>query len=164
VPFGPGDPTVPTPSWPAYRSFAQGDCSALRAYLGTSDGGGLGDFGKAMAAVCAAAVDGDQRQWEVAAAAYSSSDSSSLGNDCLAGVVKGVLDRALAWHQGHPSGKPEVRFERVDGQTECGAAASTDATEPTDTTDTTEPTETTETTETTESTESTVSTDPTETT
>jgi hypothetical protein len=109
VPFGPSDPTVPTPSWPAYRAFANGDCGALQAYLGTSDGASLGDFGKAMVAVCEAAVDGRQDRWEVAAA-LAAADPSSLANDCLAAVVKDLLDRAMTWHQRHPGHKPVVRF------------------------------------------------------
>lgn len=142
VPFGPSDPTVPTPSWPAYRSFANGDCGALQAYLDTSDGASLGDFGKAMVAVCEAAIDGRQDRWE-AAAALAAADPSSLANDCLADLVKDLLDRALAWHQSHPGGKPVVRFQRLDGETECGRQAnsenSSETTADTETTSSTEP-------------------------
>ena len=143
VPFGPADPTIPTPSWPAYRAFANGDCGALQAYLGTSDGASLGDFGKAMVAVCEAAVEGRQDRWEAAAAALAAADPSSLANDCLAGVVKDLLDRALAWHQRYPGRKPAVRFQRLDGQTECGRQAngdsSSETTTDTETTSSTEP-------------------------
>jgi hypothetical protein len=47
-------------------------------------------------------------------------DASKLGNDCVAAVVKDLLDRALAWHERHPGAKPTVRFQRLSGQTECG--------------------------------------------
>jgi hypothetical protein len=142
VPFGPSDPTVPTPSWPAYRAFADGDCGALQAYLDTPDGSGVGDFGKAMVAVCRAAVEGRQDQWEVAAG-LAAADPSSLADDCLAGVVKDLLDRALAWHRDHPGAKPAVRFQRLAGETECGRQASgessSDTTADTGTTSSTEP-------------------------
>jgi hypothetical protein len=142
VPFGPSDPTIPTPSWPAYRAFADGDCGALQAYLGTSDGASLGDFGKAMVAVCEAAVHGRQDQWEVAAA-LAAADPASLANDCLAAVVRDLLDRALAWHRRHPGRTPAVRFQRLNGETACGRQAnsenSSDTTADTDSTSSSEP-------------------------
>jgi hypothetical protein len=136
VPFGPSDPTIPTPSWPAYRAFANGDCSALQDYLGTSDGSGLGDFGRAMVAVCQAAVEGRQDRWGVAAG-LTAADPSSLANDCLAALVKDLLDRALAWHERHPGAKPQVRFQRLTGETECGRQASSETSETTPDTGTT---------------------------
>jgi hypothetical protein len=148
VPFGPKDPKIPTPSWPAYNDFAQGNCSGLRAYLDTSDATSAGDFGKAMAAVCAAAVEGRQDQWDVAAG-LARADGSGFGNDCLAGIVADLIDRALRWHQRYPGSTPKVRFETVAEQTECGkkdnAETGPDTGGPTDTdapTDTGGPTDT----------------------
>lgn len=119
VPFGPSDPTIPTPSWPVYNAFAQGRCEELQDYLETED---IGDFGRAMVALRAAAFDGREDQWEVAEA-LSGADSASLANDCLADVVKDLIDRALAWHDEHPGRTPAVKFQRVQGKTECGEQA-----------------------------------------
>lgn len=121
-----------------------------------------------MVAVCAAAVGGQQDQWEVAQALAGSS-SASLGNDCLAGVVRALFDRALAWHAANPGQEPAVRFQRVSDRTECGAREETgetstepsteteqptsETTQPTSSTEVSETTEVTETTETTETTE-----------
>jgi hypothetical protein len=130
VPFGPSDPTFPTPSWPIYRAFANGDCSALQDYLNSPEGESVDGFGQAMVAVCQAAVEGRQDRWEAAKTA-AGADPSKLANDCLAAVVKDLLDRALAWHERHPGAKPTVRFQRLTGQTECGRQDSSESTEET---------------------------------
>ena len=130
VPFGPSDPTFPTPSWPIYRAFANGDCSALQDYLNSPEGESVDGFGQAMVAVCQAAVEGRQDRWEAAKAA-AGADPSKLANDCLAAVVKDLLDRALSWHERHPGAKPTVRFQRLTGQTECGRQDSSESTEET---------------------------------
>lgn len=116
VPFGPADPTSPTPSWPVYRRLAQGDCSGLAAYL-AEEGGSVGSFGTALVAVCRAAVDGQQGQWEVART-FKDADTSGLANDCLAAVLKDLLDRAVAWHDRNP-GRADVAFSQVAGTTAC---------------------------------------------
>jgi hypothetical protein len=87
APFGPDDPQIPTPGWPAYNPFADGNCSKLRKNLDS-----LGAFGKAMVAVCAAAIEGRQDQWEVAEKAFAAGDASSLADDCLAKKVTGLLN------------------------------------------------------------------------
>jgi hypothetical protein len=133
VPFGPSDPRIPTPSWPVYNAFAQGNCSELEDYLETDD---IGDFGNAMVALCAAAVDGHEDQWDVAET-LAGADSTSLANDCLADVVKELFDRALAWHEEHPGQTPDVQFRRVPDQTECGAQGEDEESPP----ETEEPTE-----------------------
>lgn len=125
VPFGPNDPLNPTPSWPLYNAFADGNCSAMRDYL-SGDGSSVGDFGRAMSAVCDAAIEGQQDQWEVAEAAFSSADPSTLANDCLAPVVQDMLVRALDWHRRNPGENPEIQFNRVADTTECGAPADSD--------------------------------------
>jgi len=130
VPFGPSDPTFPTPSWPVYRAFANGDCSALQDYLSSPEGESVDGFGQAMLAVCQAAVEGRQDRWEAAKAA-AGSDPSTLANDCLAAVVNDLLDRALAWHERNPGAKPTVRFQRLSGHTECGSQDNSESTEET---------------------------------
>jgi hypothetical protein len=124
VPYGPKDPTAPIPGpWPAYNAFAQHDCSELQ-----SQAEGFGDLGQAMVALCLAAVEGRQDQWEAAKALAAEKASS---NGCLNGQVKGLLDRALAWHERHPGRKPTVRVQRVAGQTDCGQEATDPTTDPT---------------------------------
>jgi hypothetical protein len=118
VPFGPSDPKSPVPGpWPLYNLFADGKCSELEDYLRTD---GIGDFGRAMVALCAAAVDGRVDQWDVVEE-FAGADSTSLANDCLADVVKDLFDRALAWHEDNPGETPVVQFWRVPDRTECGA-------------------------------------------
>jgi hypothetical protein len=120
VPFGPKDPTFPTPTWPTYNFFAEGKCSKLRDYL-TTDGAGIAqsDLAQAMVAVCAAAIEGQQDQWSVAEG-HAGADLSGIGDDCLGAAVKELLDRALAWHKQHPGRTPVVQIQRVEGRTECG--------------------------------------------
>jgi hypothetical protein len=120
VPFGPKDPTNPTPTWPTYNSFAEGKCAQLRDYLG-NEGAGIAasDLAKAMVAVCAAAIEGQEDQWKVAEA-HADPDLSGIQDSCLGSAVKELLDRALAWHQKYPGQTPEVQFQTVEGRTECG--------------------------------------------
>jgi hypothetical protein len=126
VPFGPQDPTSPTPTWPVYNLFAQGKCSELRDYLSTDQGASIGesDVGQAMVAVCAAANEGQQDQWSVAEARAganpSAIDTSAIGDDCLGKAVAELLNRALVWHREHPEQTPDVQIQRVEGRTECG--------------------------------------------
>jgi hypothetical protein len=161
VPFGPGDPTIPNPDWPAYGYFAQGKCSELRSYLADQ---GLLDPGdedsslwQAIAAVCAAAVDGDQDQWAVAATAFAAAGAAHLDNPCLDAVVRAMLQRALDWHEGHPGQRPEVRLRRLGegGETDCGRKANQGDTSTSDSSDTTDTTDSTDTTDTTGSTDTT---------
>lgn len=116
VPFGPSDPDSPTPSWPAYNAFADGNCPALEAYTSEQD---LGDFGRAMVATCFAAVEGQQDRWDELAE-VADSDPSPLANSCLAPVISDLIQRALQWHEQNPGESPDVQFVRLDGQTTCG--------------------------------------------
>lgn len=120
VPFGPKDPTFPTPTWPAYNSFADGKCAQLRDYLG-NEGSGIAssDLAKAMVAVCAAAIEGQEGQWSVAQA-HADPDPSGILDSCLGSAIKELLNRALAWHQQHPTQTPVVQLQPVAGRTECG--------------------------------------------
>lgn len=121
VPFGPKDPTFPTPSWPAYNAFAEGKCDQLQDYLSSDDGAGIAesDLALAMVAVCQAAFLGEQEQWDVAKE-HASADAEGIQNTCLDAAVRELLKRALAWHDEHPGQKPVVQIQRVDAQTECG--------------------------------------------
>ncbi|MEU4606966.1 hypothetical protein AB0F43_28625 [Kribbella sp. NPDC023972] len=121
VPFGPKDPTFPTPTWPAYNYLAKGKCSDLRSYLRDDPGdGGKSEFGQAMVALCRAAVDGKAKDWAILEA-KANADPGALGHDCLTPLVKGLMNRALAWHEAHPGQKPKVKFQRLKGETKCGA-------------------------------------------
>ncbi len=143
VPFGPDDPKVPDPGpWPAYNALAGNrDCAELR-----SQAEAFHELGKAMVAVCLAAIDGRQDQWEKVKAFAGGQGS---GNGCLDAKVKSLLVRALAWHQRHPGQKPVLRFAQAtagpDGKrkTDCGKKEIDQAdTEPTDNAPTdTEPTD-----------------------
>jgi hypothetical protein len=118
VPFGPNDPKSPTPGWPVYNAFAAGDCPALRSVPDTDS---VGDLGAAMKAVCAAAIEGQADQWEVAE--RSLAGGGSLANSCLDPLVRNLLERALAWHHNHPGKQPQARKRQVAGMTECGKAS-----------------------------------------
>jgi hypothetical protein len=76
-----------------------------------------------MAAVCAAAIEGQADQWEVAERSLASG-GGSLANDCLNRLVRDLLERALGWHDDHPGQQPQVRKQQVAGMTECGKASS----------------------------------------
>lgn len=123
VPFGPGDPGDPTPTWPVYSYFADGKCSALRDYLKDQslDKEQGADFGQAMLALCLATVKGQSKQWAVVEA-NADAETGALHHDCLTPLVKGLMDRAVAWHKAHPGQKPKVKFQRVKGETKCGHA------------------------------------------
>ena len=120
VPFGPKDPTFPTPSWPAYNAFAEGKCAQLQDYLNSDDGAGLAesDLALAMVAVCKAAFLGQQEQWDVAE--EHEAGDSGIQNGCLDAAVKELMERALAWHEQNPGKTPVVQIQRAEEQTECG--------------------------------------------
>lgn len=122
VPFGPQDPSFPTPTWPVYNAFASGDCSTLASVLPSND---IGDYGELMLAVCQAAVDGQSDKWATAES-LSGADPGGLANDCVAPLVQGAVERALAWHRDHPDQAPSVELQETGGQTDCGAQAAAD--------------------------------------
>ena len=119
MPFGPSDPGDPPPNrW--YGPLADHNCGRLTQALQDEPGGALWT---AVAAVCAAVIDGDQRQWTVAvsqaAAAADSGDGDSGSTGCLADAARALLARALAWHQDHPHTRPHVTLPRAGQQTAC---------------------------------------------
>ena len=125
VPWGPKDPQSPTPTWSAYNYLADGKCSDLQSEVAdlTADQGG--DFGKAMVALCQAAVKGQSKQWAVVEA-NQNAETGPLNHDCLTPLVKDLMARGLAWRRAHPGAVPRVRFHRVttgSQETECGHAA-----------------------------------------
>jgi hypothetical protein len=119
VPFGPADPDVPTPTWPLYTALANGKCSELRKAVPDND---AGDFGLAMAALCAAAVERKHDQW-VVLKQLRDADPSRLGNDCVSPIVSGLIERALEWHERYPGLSPKIRFQRLPKTTKCGQQA-----------------------------------------
>jgi hypothetical protein len=102
VPFGPNDPQIPN-DWAGYRALAQRDCDGVASRVNRDN-----KLWQALIAVCAAAVRGDQDQWGPAAKALAASGGAHLFSDngnpdlCLEGVVRGLLERALAWHRRQP--------------------------------------------------------------
>jgi hypothetical protein len=131
VPFGPDDPEDPTPTWPLYRSFADGNCSALQDVVDEVESNGEPNPGlEGMVAVCRAAVDGSEGQWAVAEERLAT-DPMPMGDQCLGRLVTAVMQRAIAWHKQHPGQKPTVHFQRVEGKTECGKEDERETDEPT---------------------------------
>lgn len=138
VPWGPKDPQSPTPTWSAYNYLADGKCSDLRGEVKDLTAEQGGDFGKAMVALCQAAVKGQSKQWSVVEA-NQNAETGALNHGCLTPLVKDLMTRALAWHQAHPGKKPKIRFHRIttgSRETACGHAANQENGE-----QTTEPTE-----------------------
>jgi hypothetical protein len=122
VPFGPQDPSFPTPTWPVYNAFASGDCSRLASVLPSND---VGDYGQLMLAVCQAAIDGQSDKWDTAES-LADADAGSLGNGCVEPLVQGAVERALTWHRDHPDLAPRVELHPTGDQTECGAQAASE--------------------------------------
>jgi hypothetical protein len=122
VPFGPQDPSFPTPTWPVYNAFASGDCSKLADALPSND---VGDYGELMLAVCQAAIDGQSDKWDTAES-LAGADAGGLGNDCVAPLVQGAVERALTWHRDHPDLAPQVQLQPAGDQTACGAQAASE--------------------------------------
>lgn len=116
VPFGPSDPTSPTPDWSAYQALAQHQCD-----IGTPDSDQSdGHLWRALDALCAAAVQGDASQWDVARTEFGAAGGRYfIYSSCLDGEVRGLLTRGLAWHDAHPGSRPDVQFPQVPGSTDC---------------------------------------------
>ncbi|WP_158847751.1 hypothetical protein [Saccharothrix deserti] len=120
VPFGAGDPQDPTPDWPFYNALASHDCAALRDNQISDD-----PLSAAAVAVCAAAVDGEEGQWERARAALASGGSSGFSIQCIEDSVRDLVRRAIAWHDSHPGVRPVLQYRSVSGTTECGQPETT---------------------------------------
>jgi hypothetical protein len=121
VPFGPTDPGDPPPNrW--YGPLAEHSCSHLDQALSNEPGGHLW---AALAALCAAAVDGDQSKWAVvateahAAASETPDGSADASTRCLNTAAQALLTRALAWHEDHPDAQPQVTMARAGQPTAC---------------------------------------------
>jgi hypothetical protein len=115
VPFGPDDPTYPDPGpWPVYNAFAKDrDCEALQSTAEEA----FNDLGIAMVALCFAAVEGRDGQWEVV---KDKVDGQGSGDECLDKEVRGLLGRAIAWHERHPDDKPDLQFPRARADVPTG--------------------------------------------
>jgi hypothetical protein len=86
----------------------------------TSEPGGA--LWQALAAVCEAAVDGEQSKWAAAVAAAKNigADSGAEGSTgCLADAAKAMLTRALAWHTANPGATPVLTYPKAGQRTAC---------------------------------------------
>jgi len=118
VPFGPSSPEDPPPS-PWYGVIEDGSCSDIAAAGADVEEGVLS---RALAAVCDAAIRGDQSKWKVAqsaAAELAAGGSGSSPGGCLEAAARALLKRALAWHAAHPGERPVVRYPRPGDRTAC---------------------------------------------
>ena len=121
VPFGPDDPKFPTPGWDVYYYFLAHNCNALQSDVQTPDAG-FGSLYDAAVAVCRAAVDGEQGQWSVAAAAFDKSGGgAAIGPaSCVDETISTMVATLLAWHDQHPGQQPDLTFPQTpDGRTAC---------------------------------------------
>jgi hypothetical protein len=117
APWGPADPGDPPPNqW--YGNLERHDCNGLQSAVGDEPGR---ELWRALAAVCAAAVDGDQSQWAVAAATAKTlaANGGVSSGSCLERAARALLERALAWHERNPGRQPAVRFAAADSKTAC---------------------------------------------
>jgi hypothetical protein len=121
VPFGPTDPGDPPPNrW--YGPLAEHNCAHLDQALKDEPGDHLW---AALAALCAAAIDGDQSKWAVVASEAQAATSETPGGStddsttCLTTAAQALLSRALAWHGEHPDAKPTVTLARAGQPTAC---------------------------------------------
>jgi len=115
---GPADPDdPPDSSWYAVMQEAgNGNCSRLRSEVpGQGSGGPPPALWRALAAVCAAAVEGDESQWTTAEEEATGVHASG----CLERAALDLLERALAWHQENPDRTPRVTVPGKAATTAC---------------------------------------------
>jgi hypothetical protein len=111
LPFGPADARSTDQATRWYADLERGRCPA-----GTVDGP---QVWRALVAVCAAALSGDQARWSEAG----DPDVENSGS-CLEKAAALLVRRALAWHQRHPNDRPRVRMGVRDGSTACAFGVS----------------------------------------
>ena len=63
-----------------------------------------------MVALCFAAVEGRDGQWDVV---KDNVDGQGSDDACLNNEVKDLLEDSLAWHERHPDEKPDLQFPRA---------------------------------------------------
>ncbi len=116
VPFGPADANNPDGTgW--FAALEERNCYSLR-----TAGQGLGREGGdplvlALAAVCAAVIDGDQSQWAVAQQENARPRKRKV--TCFERAGEAMLARALAWHAANPGRTPELTFPRAGEPVAC---------------------------------------------
>jgi len=118
VPFGPDDPAFPTPGWDVYYHFLAHDCDSLRDTVQNK----TGHLYQSAVAVCYAAVDVQQSQWDVAAKAFKARTSAdAIGPaQCVDDTIAGMVATLLAWHDSHPGRRPHLTFpQTADRRTAC---------------------------------------------
>jgi hypothetical protein len=119
LPPGPADPGDPPPfGWYGnLRDAAEsGSCESLRGRI--EEGGEQGkapSLWRALTAVCAAAIEGDESQWVVA----EDLAAGATVSDCLDEAARELLDDALTWHSANPAGTPQVTVSGDGAATAC---------------------------------------------
>jgi hypothetical protein len=111
LPLGPADARSADQATRWYADLERGRCPT-----GTLDGP---QVWRALVAVCAAALSGDQARWVEAGDAGVENSGS-----CLEKAAASLVRRALAWHQRHPNDRPRVRMAVRDGSTACAFGVS----------------------------------------
>jgi hypothetical protein len=146
VPFGPDDPAFPTPGWDVYYYFLAHDCDSLRDKVQNK----TGHLYESAVAVCYAAVDGQQSQWDVTAKAFKARTSAdAIGPaQCVDDTIARMVATLLAWHDSHPGRQPHLTFpQTANRRTACSRDHNSVQPQPTEsTTTTTSPSSTTATT------------------
>jgi hypothetical protein len=118
VPFGPDDPDFPTPGWDVYYYFLAHDCDKLSNDVQNK----TGRLYQSAVAVCYAAVDGQQSQWDVATNAFKARTAAdAIGPaQCVDDTIAGMVATLLAWHDSHPGRRPHLTFPHTaDRRTAC---------------------------------------------
>lgn len=118
VPFGPDDPAYPTPGWDAYYYFLAHDCDKLSNDVQSKSG----HLYESAVAVCYAAVDGQQSQWDVAAKAFKARTAAdAIGPaPCVDDTIANMVSALLTWHDSHPGRQPHLTFpQTANRRTAC---------------------------------------------
>jgi hypothetical protein len=114
APWGPADPGDPPPyQW--YGLLERHDCQGLHDSLASESPA----LWRGLAAVCSAAIDGDQSQWGAAERAAEQVEFDPSAPACLEQAATALLRRAVDWHERNPDRQPDIRFPAAGSETAC---------------------------------------------
>jgi hypothetical protein len=127
------DGAAPPRRW--YLLLQRPDCAGLQRAVDSSAGDDRAsaadrDLWSALAAVCAAAIDGETDRWEDVEAPTATAEASTTPDPadavevCLEGHARDLLEAALQWRQQHPQGQPAVTFPEAGGAPACPSGSS----------------------------------------